>query len=115
MYRRSPQYLLNLLSQRGKEQGLGQGAEVQRLTELINGLLALPESCHDHNPNYTIYEFLMLTRLISIVSKLIKVVVVVIAAIVFVKKKIRSNNCGSKNNPSPKILGQKVLDPKKCG
>lgn len=36
----SIQYLLNLLSQRGKAQGLGQGAEVQRLTELINSLLA---------------------------------------------------------------------------
>ena len=36
----SIQYLLNLLSQRGKAQGLGEAAEVQRLTELINGLLA---------------------------------------------------------------------------
>merc|ERR1739842_137681 len=35
----SIQYLLNLLSQRGKAQGLGEAAEVLRLSELINGLL----------------------------------------------------------------------------
>ena len=36
----SVQYLLNLLTQRGKAQVLGEAAEVLRLTELINGLLA---------------------------------------------------------------------------
>ena len=61
------------------------------------------------------------TRLISIVSKPIKVVVVVIVVVVFVKKKIRSE---SNNYPCPKTLGLKVLDqnnfgsnklgPKKC-
>ena len=40
------------------------------------------------------------------------VAVVVIAVVVFVKT-IRSKRLLIKNNPSPKALGQKVLDPKK--
>ena len=47
-------------------------------------------------------------------SKPIKVVVVVviIAVVVFVKKKLGQTNCWSKNNSSPKTLGQNVLEQK---
>ena len=58
------------------------------------------------------------TRLISIGSKLIKVVVVVVV-IVFVQKKLGRKKCWSKNNPCPKnfwtksIGSKNILDKKK--
>ena len=56
----------------------------------------------------------MKTRLISIVSKPIKVVVVVIV-VVSVKKKIVQIIFDPKTNLVQKTLGLKVLDPKKFG
>ena len=42
------------------------------------------------------------------------VVVVVVIVVVFFTKILGPKNVGSKNNPCPKTLGLKVLDPKIC-
>ena len=62
-----------------------------------------------------IIKFLANTRLISIVSKPIKVVVVVVAIVVvfFCQKKLGPKDCDPKTIHAHKTLSQKVFNPKK--